>query len=255
MRVLVVAGTKDGRDLCRYLQSLGHCVTASVVTLAAAQSLQAAGIDTVTGRRDAASFAVFLRVMRADALVDAAHPFADRLRQNLYAAASCAGVLYVRYERPAAPLPHHPGLVWASDTPAAASLAAASGDTVFLTTGIKTAGVFLTAARKTGARVVVRVLPKVESVMSALDLGFPETDIVAMRGPFTEDLHTALFRHYHARVLVTKETGNEGFVLQKVQAALMADMTVIVISRPEISWPDRTVSTFAAIAARLQDRV
>lgn len=219
--------------MARFLQSEGHRATASVVRRSAAAALEGIAQAVLTGRRDGAEFARLLRTGDYDAVVDAAHPFAGELHRALQGAAHQEGVPYLRFERETADLPEDPRLHRVPDAESAARLAAAFGGTIFLTTGVRDAAVYRRAADSAGVRLVARVLPEPESVGALLELGFRPQDVVALRGPFGEELNAALLRHFAARVLVAKESGPRGSQPEKLRAALGLGLEVVLVRRPE----------------------
>lgn len=234
MRIWLAAGTSEALEVARLLKAQGHAVTGSVAQEAAAGALAALGVAVSVGRRDAGEFREILRAQGCDAVVDAAHPFAGRLHRELREAAGQAGIPYLRFERESTQLPDHPRVHPVPDAPGAARLAASFGGTVFLTTGVRDAAEYRRAAEAAGVRVVARVLPLPESVAALLGLGFRPEDVVALQGPFGEEVNAALFRHFGARVLVAKESGPRGSLPEKIRAALSLDMESVVVHRPQL---------------------
>jgi len=57
-----------------------------------------------------------------------------------------------------------------------------------------------------------------------------------MQGPFSKELNKALYDHYGVNVMVTKESGKEGAVDEKVEAALEKGIEVIMIRRPKVDY-------------------
>ena len=82
-------------------------------------------------------------------------------------------------------------------------------------------------------------------LQQALDAGFPQARILALRPPFSQAFNRSLLEEYRADVLVTKASGVEGGVVEKVMAASELDLTTLMIRRPE-SRDHQTVSTVPA---------
>ena len=53
-----------------------------------------------------------------------------------------------------------------------------------------------------------------------------------MQGPFSTELNTAMFRQYHSRYVITKDSGKPGGFAEKQEAARMAGARLIVVGRP-----------------------
>lgn len=63
-------------------------------------------------------------------------------------------------------------------------------------------------------------------------MGFYGSHLIAMQGPFAEDLNVAMMKAVHAKWMVTKESGKAGGFEEKVSAAEKAGVGLIVIGRP-----------------------
>ena len=80
---------------------------------------------------------------------------------------------------------------------------------ILLTTGSKQLS-FFGAEEALRGRLFARVLPTAQSLQMCEDAGIGVKNIIAMFGPFTEEMNTAMLAQYNIRVMVTKETGSAG---------------------------------------------
>ena len=88
-----------------------------------------------------------------------------------------------------------------------------------------------------------RVLPSPISLEQAQEAGFTADRILCLRPPFSQADNQALFQELGVDVLVTKASGKEGGVVEKVQAACELGLKVLMIRRPDL--PDiPAVATF-----------
>ncbi|ATY84138.1 precorrin-6A reductase [Kyrpidia spormannii] len=235
--LFLLAGTSDARALGVQLQNAGYPVLASVVTESAASSLRKEGLSVTVGRKSADEMARLFSENGTRAVVDASHPFAEEASRNAMEAATIAGIPYIRYERPSSELSEHPNLHLARDYRNAAELAASFGGTIFLTTGSKTLPIFAEVLLKDPTiRMICRILPTEENMRTCTALGIPQRNIVAMQGPYTSTLNAAFYEHFGVTTLVTKESGSEGSVMEKIQPALDRGIHTIVICRPGIQY-------------------
>ncbi|GAX91032.1 precorrin-6A reductase [Effusibacillus lacus] len=235
--ILFLAGTSDARELAIELQAKGYRLLVSVVTESAAESLKSAGLDVSVGRKTSEEMAEIIRRNQISAIVDASHPFAEIASQNAMEAANSAGIPYYRYERPGSILSDHPLITYVRDYREAAEVALERKGTIFLTTGSKTLHIFAEVLNGVeGIRMIARMLPNEENMRKCAELGIPQKNIVAMQGPFSEELNQAFYRHYGVSTVITKESGAEGSVQEKVKAALDNNVQVIVICRPGIDY-------------------
>ncbi|OMP66747.1 precorrin-6A reductase [Domibacillus epiphyticus] len=237
--IFFLAGTSDARELAVMLQKTGRQVTASVVTENAAAELESAGINAKTGRLDAEEMAAVL-LTGYTAVIDASHPFAEEASKNAIEAAEKAGIPYIRYERAGTEIDEHPLVTRVDTYEQAADAAAEKGGVVMLTTGSKTLQVFTKKLLPLAdIRLIARMLPRLDNMEKCAALGVQQKNIVAMQGPFTKELDSALYRHYNVKTTVMKESGAIGAVAEKIEAAVSLGIETIVISRPPVDYPNQ----------------
>ena len=219
--VFFLAGTGDARELAVHMQQKGFAPLASVVTESAARRLREAGIAVRVGRLNLEAMGALLKTPTIKVLVDASHPFAEEAHRTAQQAAKIAGIAYVRYER--APKAYdHPFVTLVDTYEEAARVALDRRGSVMLTTGGKTIGIFTKLLLGLpDVRLVIRLLPNAENMEKCTQLGMDARNIVGMQGPFSRELNQALYRHYRTTLMVTKESGDQGAMDEKVEAALL----------------------------------
>lgn len=111
---------------------------------------------------------------------------------------------------------------------AAAFLQTRQGN-ILLTTGAKELGAF---AALEPDRLFPRVLPTHASLSACEDLGIPHRNILALQGPFSQEMNEAMLTQYQIRWLVTKDGGTAGGYEEKQAAAQARGVPVILIRRP-----------------------
>ncbi|MDR1536376.1 MAG: precorrin-6A reductase [Planctomycetota bacterium] len=230
LRLLVFAGTGDGRRLAEGLAGLPLEAAVSVATEVGREELAglAGRFRLIVGRRDAGGMGELLREIRPDRVIDATHPYAVEAGRNIRRAAAAAGVAYLRLARPPGA---GPGLrLLASAREAAQALIETDGN-VLLATGTKDLAAY-TEVPGYPARLYPRVLPTEEAIRRCRELGFPSGHIIALRGPFSQALNLALLEQFAIRTLVTKDGGEAGGFAAKLAAAEAAGAAVLVIGRP-----------------------
>lgn len=229
--ILLFGGTTEGRLLAGQLYRVGCAVTVCVATEYGEQLLQPApGLEVRTGRRDEAAMEALLAERPFCCVVDATHPYAVAVSENLRRACEAKAVPYLRLERPsslgdgAQPLTMVPSI-----GEAVAFLRTVEGR-ILLTTGSKELEPF-TQLPEYAERCWVRVLPSVEAVEKCLRLGFLARNVIGMQGPFSADFNEALLRQAKIRWLVTKDSGAAGGFPEKLEAAARTGTGVVVIGR------------------------
>ena len=227
MRVVIFSGTTEGRELSAETASMGAETVVCVATeYGKLMQEHVPNTQTLSGRMDAEEMAKVLE--GADLCIDATHPYAREASQNIRAAAKTANVPCRRLLRRESELPQDCILV-DSAADAARFLQGTKGN-ILLTTGAKELTAFSTVERQ---RLVPRVLPVQESLAACEHMGIPRSNVIAMQGPFSCELNTALIHQFSIQWLVTKDGGAAGGFAEKAQAAQQTGTHLVVIRRPK----------------------
>ena len=207
-RVLVFAGTTEGRELASWLSTRDGVETCvSCATDFGAHLLGALPHTRVLAQRlDEAGMERLMAQGAFDVVVDCTHPYASVVTANARAAALAQGCESLRVVREGEPV----GDWIRAESPAQAAE---------LLSGLR-------------ERIWVRCLPHEASVQAARQAGIPPERIVGAMGPFSLEDNVALIKHSGARILVTKASGTTGGFWEKVQAARETRCTLVVIGRP-----------------------
>ncbi|MGH4038853.1 MAG: precorrin-6A reductase [Sphaerochaeta sp.] len=106
-------------------------------------------------------------------------------------------------------------------------------DAIFSTLGIKEAKLFKEKLPSYRSNVYLRILPSMESLRSACELGFPSKHIICMMGPFSKEMNVAFLHECRAKYLLTKITGKFGGLDSKIEAARECGVEVLAIRAPK----------------------
>ncbi|MEF2864495.1 MAG: precorrin-6A reductase, partial [Eubacteriales bacterium] len=229
MKLMIFSGTTEGHDLCRFLSKNNVQADVFVATEYGAAVMEPmAGITVHEGRLDEREMEK--RLTSDTLLIDATHPYAAAVTDNLRAACAKSGARYERLLRPALPYQNCEIVL---NTAAAVDWLNAHPGKVLLTTGSKELEAY-TAVQDFQTRLFPRVLPSASVLEKCAALGFPGAHIIAMQGPFSQAMNAALLRETGAKILVTKDTGVSGGFAEKVAAAEEVGAKVLVIARPRM---------------------
>lgn len=231
LRVLVFGGTTEGRELAQWLGERGQC-TVFISSLTEYGGSLVQGIPnavTLTGRMLPDRMRQIMAEHGFACVIDATHPYATDVSANISAAAyDCRTPVYriVREGEPEGP--------WVSvgDAHAAARYVAQAEGNALLTTGSKDLAVYADVIDDFRERLYVRILPVSASIAITESLGIPASHVIAMQGPFSTELNSALIRERNIKVLVTKASGIAGGFWEKVNAARECGTELVVIQRP-----------------------
>lgn len=244
--IILFGGTGEGRALCELLGRKRIDTLACVATEYGEALLP--NFDTLrahTGRLDRAAMERLLEAEKPRLVVDATHPYADAVAENIRAACEKVGVKRLRLRRET--LDSDGCVAFARLDELVAWLNQRHG-TVFSTLGVKEAPA-LTAIDGYKERVWLRILPDSAGISACLAAGFLAPHIICMQGPFSKELNSAMFRAAGAHILLTKESGAAGGYLEKMEAAWECGMTAAVLARPR----EETGLTFAAISKLIEE--
>jgi precorrin-6A/cobalt-precorrin-6A reductase len=233
--ILVLGGTVEARELATELDRAGVPVTTSLAGRVANPRLPC-GEVRVGGFGGPAKLADWLGEHGVGAVVDATHPFAERISASAATACPQAGIPLLRLERPG--WRERPGDRWhrVPDLAEAAALVPALGERVLLTTGRQ--GLFEFAA--TDAWFLIRCVDPPEPPLPA------RHDLLLGRGPYTLTGERALMARFDIDLVVTKDSGG-GLTEAKLDAARERGLPVIVVDRP----PRPSTRTVATVAEAL----
>ena len=228
--VLIFGGTTEGRRLSEYLAEAGIAHTICVATEYGEQVLKEHSLVKVhQGRMQEQEIRTFIKEKDYAAVVDATHPYAEVITQNIKAALEGLPIPYYRLQRKMAENQTYEKLYYFdSHEECALALEAVNGN-ILLTTGSKELIVY-TSKEILRSRLYIRVLPSMESIRLCEEKGISGKQILALQGPFSAELNEAIFRQYNITCIVTKESGINGGFSEKIQAAKNLDIPVFVIS-------------------------
>lgn len=229
-KICIFAGTTEGRLLSIACKEAGIDTLACVATEYGGSLIEAGGRLRVSDRRlTKEEMAALFAREKFETVVDATHPYAAQVTENIRNACTEAGVPYLRLLREGGKASH---AVYAESTAQAVELLQSLPGNILLTTGSKEIAQYA-AIPDFGERVYARVLSVEESVAACRNAGLPASHIIAMQGPFTTELNEAMLRALNCAVLVTKDGGVKGGFPQKAEAAEKAGATLVVIGRPQ----------------------
>jgi precorrin-6A/cobalt-precorrin-6A reductase len=229
--IMVLAGTNEGRKMAVALEQEGHNVIVSTATTYGGEILRREFSGEISSRPlDLEEMVTLIKSRSISRVVDATHPYAVDVSANAREACRRTNIAYERLERAETELADLSEVIAVTGIQEALSIAASFEGIIFLTVGSSKLELY-TAALGTD-RLAVRILPLEASLKKCLSLGLPPEKIIAMQGPFDEELNRVLFKHYNASLIISKDSGPTGGTAEKIKAAKSLSIPIILISRP-----------------------
>ena len=229
-KLCVFAGTTEGRKLVELLTGQPVEVTAFVATEYGEALLEPQeGLTVAAGRLNQREMIDRFLQEKFDLIIDATHPYAAEVTENIVGACRETGMEYLRLLRESETVPED--AVCVPDIAGAVEFLQETEGNILLTTGSKELLKYANLPRFT-ERVYARVLPMEASLEACRTAGLGPDRILAMQGPFSRELNTAMLRSIDGKFLVTKDTGGTGGFLEKAAAAKDAGAVLIVVGRP-----------------------
>jgi precorrin-6A/cobalt-precorrin-6A reductase len=219
MKILILGGTADAREIAERLTAMGHEVITSLAGRTRKPAIPAGnlrvgkfgGIPGLVG---------YLKAAGIERMIDATHPYAELISVNAVGASQASGVPLVRYMRPAWDEPEGAAWVHVPTVDAAAS-ALPPGARAFITTGHEGLEAFVA---RDDCRMVARLIEP------------PSIDIGTIwwledSPPYRVDEERVLFDTHEFTHLVTKNSGGEA-TRAKLVVAQERGVEVIMVARP-----------------------
>lgn len=239
--IWLIGGTSDSVSIAQMLTTSKISFVVSVTTQTA-QSLYSTDDEVAVGCMDQESMKCFCHEKQIRAVVDASHPYAVEVSRQAIAVTTTLNIPYLRYERVNY---QSSGVTQANSSiielDSFKTLLAGnylSQQRVLLTVGCKVLPLF--KCWQNQATLFTRVLPKIKSLETALNTGFTSDRLIAIRPPLTVELEKALWQQWNISLVVTKASGKAGGEDIKRQVAADLNIPLIVITRPQVIYPQQT---------------
>ena len=223
--ILILGGTTEGRMAVKVADEAGRRFWYS--TRGDLQQVESHNGVHVTGAMDADAMTAFCREHEIRLIVDAAHPFAERLHATVSDVSHKLSIPVVRYERT---YPDHtPDVIWCSSyADAIERLETAGVDNLLALTGVQTIPALKPYWEK--HKCTFRVLNREESVELARKYGFNPDNLVFYGNGSDHEL----MREIKPEAVITKESGLSGGFSDKAAAAHDLGIPLYAVCRPQL---------------------
>lgn len=238
LNILLLGGTKDSTELIKHLKAnYDTDILTTTTTEYGSKLAREAGSDETISRpllKD--EIIELINNSDFDLLIDATHPFAEHITQTSVSISKICEIAYIRFERPSLNLDDFDTshIIYAKSFENAGEIISKEipDGNVLHFAGANTMEDVLKNVSK--ERFYPRVLKVPKSMEKCEKLGIDDEHIIAMKGAASLKENIDLIEKYDASVMITKESGEIGGVIEKIEAANQKDISLIMIKRPVI---------------------
>lgn len=259
MKILLLGGTKDSTNIIEHVKkNYDAYILTTTTTEYGARLAKESGSDDVIARPLLKDEIIgIIKKDNFDVLIDATHPFAAHITQTSASIANELEMPYVRFERPTTNLENidtsHIHYVNSFDEAGKLIENDFNEGNVLHFAGANTMEDVL--RHVSTERFYPRILKVESSIEKCEKLGVDPSHIIEMKGAASLEENLELIERYDAGVMITKESGEVGGVIEKIQAANEKNVAVIMIQRPQIDGLNKNdiVSNLDELDIKLKD--
>lgn len=238
MKIFLLGGTKDSINIIQHIKKNydAYIMTTTTTEYGARLAMEGGSDDTIARPLPKDEIIKILTDEGFDILIDATHPFAAHITQTSAGIARELKIPYIRFERPITNLENidtsHIHYVNSFDDAGKLIAGKFSQGNVLHFAGANTMADIVKYVPV--ERFYPRILKVENSIRKCDELGIDSSHIIPMTGAATLEENIDLIEKYDASVVITKESGEIGGVVEKIEAANQKDIAIIMIQRPEI---------------------
>lgn len=229
--ILVFGGTTEGKKVAGILENAAcpyyYSTKTSIDFQPGAYGQYRYGPLTRDG------FQTFCEAHAIRAIVHASHPFATLLHATIHEAAQALSLPVFRFERSYPDRQEHPLIRYCNSYAAALSwLEKHPVKRLLALTGVQTIAPLTDYWKKHDT--IFRILPRESSQALAEQAGFPADKLIREMPGDDPEHELAIIKHYGIDCILTKESGESGFLATKIDAALQSNISILIIERPAL---------------------
>lgn len=231
-----ILGTSEGRKILSLINKYTNEIAVTTATTYGGELLKEFNIKVLnTKPLNKEEMSKWISSNKINVLVDASHPYAQEVTKTALECANELEIQYVRYERQGA-LENINGedIIRVKNYDEAIEIIKEIEGNVLNTTGGNNVSKFLNLEFK--YRIIHRILPSPKVLTKIYDAGIKIKDIIALQGPISYELEKAFIKQYDIKAILTKDSGIEGGVLEKLKAARESKIKLIVIEKPKLTY-------------------
>ncbi|NJS11355.1 MAG: cobalt-precorrin-6A reductase [Microcoleus sp. CSU_2_2] len=222
-RLLILGGTGDAAELAVRASQIPNLEVISSLAGRTQQPSTPTGTVRIGGFGGTAGLVAYLFDRAIDLLIDATHPFADRISFNAAAATTECKLPHLMLARPAWNRVEGDRWIEVESHEAAAKALSQQSKRVFLTIGRQELAAFA------GLESIWFLMRAIDP--PALNTPVPNGQLLLAKGPFSLENERELLREYQIDTIVSKNSGGDA-TYAKIIAARELVIPVVMVQRP-----------------------
>lgn len=238
LNIFLLGGTKDSTEIIKHLKDKynTHILTTTTTEYGSKLAIEAGSDETIAKPLLKDEIIEIIDNSDFDLLIDATHPFAEHITQTSVSVSEICKIPYIRFERPPLNFENIDAshIIYAKSFENAGEIISREipEGNILHFAGANTMEAVLKNVSKD--RFYPRILKVEKSIEKCERLGIKNSHIIPMKGAASLKENIDLIEKYSASVMITKESGEIGGVIEKIQAANEKNISIIMIKRPKI---------------------
>ncbi len=247
MKIWIIGGTKDSRNILDEILKIGENeIIVSTATEYGGKLLEDVAkngnVNVILERLNVLQIEEMILERDIDLIIDASHPYAQNISNTVISMVSYLNekitqgkkVKYIRFERKMINYGDENVFKFQNLQEIIGFLKQFENKNILSTLGSNTLAEIKEIGEKNN--LFVRILPTTSSIQNAEELGYLPRNIIAMQGPFSKNMNVVMLQDLKIDYLITKESGETGGELQKVEACQECGVTILIIKRPVLDY-------------------
>lgn len=234
--IMFILGTSEGRKFLELMNEYTDDIIVSTATEYGGELLKDYKVKHINNKPlDKDGLNKLIKDFNIKVLVDASHPYAEVVSKNAMKSCIESNIEYIRYERLGALSKENSNnIIRVKSYEELEDVINNIPGNILNTTGSKNIEKILKL--NITNRVIHRILPSWQILKEVLELGVEVSDVVAIKGPIGYELNKGFIYQDNIKAIITKDSGVQGGVLEKLKASIDTNIKLIVIDKPEIKY-------------------
>lgn len=231
--IWIIGGTKDTRDFLEKFLKFKKNIIVSTATEYGAKLIENLAVKSSSEKMDKEAMLKFVENNKITKVIDTSHPYAFEVSKNAMKVAEEKNIEYFRFEREKIDILPKKYKIFEEIKDLIEYIEKLDGN-ILVTLGSNNVPFFKDL--KNLPNIYFRILSRWEMVKKCEDNNILPKNIIAMQGPFTENMNVAMMEQLNIKYLITKKTGDTGGEREKISACDKTNVEIIYLEKKEIQY-------------------